>query len=91
MKQPNFNGFIHAARLERGDVPRFDVYPFCIPAVRHLERLEFHPAVTFFIGENGSGKSTLIEALAKDFLNRHERMLELLLSAEDENLKSKAR
>src|SRR5436190_5494921 len=39
-------------------------YPFCIPAVRSLERLEFHPKVTFFVGENGSGKSTLLEALA---------------------------
>jgi predicted ATPase len=64
MSQQTFNGFIHAARLERAEVPRFDVYPFCIPAVRHLERLEFHPAVTFFIGENGSGKSTLLEAIA---------------------------
>jgi len=26
--------------------------------------LEFHPAVTFFIGENGAGKSTLLEAVA---------------------------
>ena len=32
--------------------------------MRHLQRLEFHPAVTFFIGENGSGKSTLLEAIA---------------------------
>ena len=35
-----------------------------MPAIRHLHRLEFHPAVTFFIGENGSGKSTLLEAIA---------------------------
>jgi predicted ATPase len=39
-------------------------YPFCIPAIRSLERTEFHPRVTFFVGENGSGKSTLLEALA---------------------------
>jgi predicted ATPase len=39
-------------------------YPFSIPAVRLLGRLEFHPKVTFFVGENGSGKSTLIEAIA---------------------------
>ncbi len=42
----------------------FDEYPFSVPAIRHLHRLELHPAVTFFIGENGSGKSTLLEALA---------------------------
>ena len=29
-----------------------------------MSRLEFHPAVTFFIGENGTGKSTLLEAVA---------------------------
>ena len=112
--------FLQAVRLERESVASFDGCPFCIPAVRHLKRLEFHPAVTFFIGENGSGKSTLLEAIAtkygfnaeggsknfhfstqethsdlheitKDFLNRHERMLDLLLSAEDEDLESKRR
>jgi predicted ATPase len=39
-------------------------FPFDIPAIRALTRLEFHPAVTFFIGENGTGKSTLLEAIA---------------------------
>ncbi|MFT4175513.1 MAG: AAA family ATPase [Luteolibacter sp.] len=40
-------------------------YPFCIPAVRDIAKIEFHPDVTFFVGENGSGKSTVLEALAK--------------------------
>jgi len=53
-----------AVWLEREMVKSFEEYPFNIPAIRHLHRLEFHPAVTFFIGENGSGKSTLLEALA---------------------------
>lgn len=39
-------------------------YPFSLPVVRGIDGLEFHPAVTFIVGENGSGKSTLIEALA---------------------------
>ncbi len=56
--------FVNAVRLERDRVPDFNEYPFCIPSIRHLDRLEFHPAVTFFIGENGSGKSTLLEAIA---------------------------
>jgi predicted ATPase len=56
--------FLNAVRLERESVKSFNEYPFSVPAIRHLRRLEFHPAVTFFIGENGSGKSTLLEALA---------------------------
>jgi predicted ATPase len=56
--------FLNAVRLEREMVKSFDEYPFSVPAIRHLERLDFHPAVTFFIGENGSGKSTLLEAIA---------------------------
>ena len=40
------------------------IYPFNLPALKGLDRLEFHPKVTFLVGENGSGKSTLIEALA---------------------------
>lgn len=64
--RPKFagGGFVKALRLRREDVPDFARYPFAIPAIRSLERLELHPAVTFFIGENGSGKSTLLEALA---------------------------
>jgi predicted ATPase len=56
--------FLQAVRLARDKIANFDRYPFCIPAVRHLERLAFSPTVTFFIGENGSGKSTLMEAIA---------------------------
>lgn len=42
----------------------FDRYPFCIPSVRDIGQIAFHPNVTFLVGENGSGKSTLLEALA---------------------------
>ena len=41
-----------------------DVYPFSVPALRHLQRLEFKTPITFFAGNNGSGKSTLLEGLA---------------------------
>lgn len=41
-----------------------DFFPFNIPAVRYLERIEFRSPVTFFVGENGSGKSTLLEGIA---------------------------
>ncbi len=57
-------GFVRCATLLRERVESFAAYPFSLPAVRHLETLPLHPAVTFIVGENGSGKSTLIEALA---------------------------
>ncbi|HET7889897.1 MAG TPA: AAA family ATPase [Candidatus Sulfotelmatobacter sp.] len=41
-----------------------DGYPFCVPAIRQLEKLELRSRVCFFAGENGSGKSTLLEAIA---------------------------
>ncbi len=51
-------------RLRRDAVPDFGAYPFSLPAIRHLDELRFHPAVTFIVGENGTGKSTLLEAIA---------------------------
>lgn len=39
-------------------------YPFNLPALRNLNKLELHQEVTFLVGENGTGKSTLIEAIA---------------------------
>ncbi|WP_457388626.1 AAA family ATPase [Roseateles sp. P5_E1] len=56
--------FVFHLALQRDKVDSFDRYPFNLPAVRTLERLEMHPKVTFLVGENGSGKSTLLEALA---------------------------
>lgn len=50
--------------MQRDKVDSFDRYPFSLPAVRSLERVDFHPKVTFFVGENGSGKSTLLEGIA---------------------------
>lgn len=56
--------YLRAVQLERAAVPSFEKYPFSLPAIRHLDNLEFHPAVTYIVGENGSGKSTLLEAIA---------------------------
>lgn len=56
--------FLLWTELLRDKVPSFDSYPFALPVVRSLERIEFHPEVTFIVGETGSGKSTLLEAVA---------------------------
>lgn len=56
--------FLIDVQLRPDKAPDFSAYPFCLPAVRHLGKLEFDPAVTFIVGENGSGKSTLLEGLA---------------------------
>ena len=56
--------YLRSIQLKRDSVSSFDAYPFSIPAVRRLDRLEFHRDVTFIIGENGCGKSTLLEATA---------------------------
>lgn len=56
--------FLQRLTLLRERVDSFERYPFCLPVVRSLHQLDFHPRVTFFIGENGSGKSTLLEAIA---------------------------
>ncbi|WP_408585127.1 AAA family ATPase [Paraburkholderia tropica] len=56
--------FISHVHLKRDSVPTPFQYPFDLPAIRSLDTLEFHPKVTYFVGENGSGKSTLLEAIA---------------------------
>jgi len=56
--------YLSRITLQRDKVDSFDRYPFSLPAVRFLERIDLHPKVTYFVGENGSGKSTLLEAIA---------------------------
>ena len=42
-------------------------YPYELPVVQFLEKLEFARSATFFVGENGTGKSTLLEAIAVQY------------------------
>ncbi|APS28962.1 ATPase AAA [Pectobacterium brasiliense] len=56
--------YISRVALVHEKVDSFEAYPFSIPSIRSLDKLELHPKVTFFIGENGAGKSTLLEAIA---------------------------
>ncbi|HEY1754723.1 MAG TPA: AAA family ATPase [Bryobacteraceae bacterium] len=53
--------------LLRERVTDWLTYPFVIPAIRTLEKLEFRSRICFFVGENGSGKSTLLEAIATQY------------------------
>ncbi len=39
-------------------------YPFNVDAITNFTHIDFHPNVTFIIGDNGTGKSTLLEAIA---------------------------
>jgi len=56
--------YIRYIELDRERVPSFSEYPFNLPAIKNLQRLSFHPQVTFIVGENGSGKSTILESIA---------------------------
>ncbi|WP_038343380.1 AAA family ATPase [Acinetobacter sp. A47] len=56
--------YIRAVKLKAPESLDWASYPYVIPAVNDLEKIEFHPEVTFFVGENGAGKSTILEALA---------------------------
>jgi predicted ATPase len=63
-KPPKCAPYLLSLQLRRDRVPSFEEFPYSVPAIRHLHTLDFHPKVTYFIGENGSGKSTLLEAIA---------------------------
>lgn len=54
---------LHASFRPDADIDH-ESYPFSIPAVKELGNIDFHPNVTFFVGENGSGKSTVLEGIA---------------------------
>ncbi len=55
---------MRSVELVRDGVPDWSAYPFSIPAIAQLGRLDLDPSVTFLVGDNGSGKSTLVEAIA---------------------------
>ncbi len=58
------NQYIKSAELKRENIASFEEYPYCLPAIKSIDNLEFHPKVTFFVGENGTGKSTILESIA---------------------------
>jgi predicted ATPase len=54
---------LHLREITKGD-DAMEGYPFDLPAIRTLARLELTAPVTFLTGANASGKSTLLEAIA---------------------------
>jgi predicted ATPase len=60
----NINQYIRSVELRKEKISSYSRYPFCLPAIRNLDELKFHPKVTFIVGENGTGKSTILEAIA---------------------------
>ena len=49
------NQYLRSMELKKDKIESFSKYPFCLPAIKSLITLEFHPKVTFIVGENGSG------------------------------------
>ena len=60
----NDRPYLREISLKRDEIENPKIYPFNVASIHKLQRLEFHPDVTFIIGENGCGKSTLLEAIA---------------------------
>jgi len=61
---PTAPPFVTSLSIDWDDVEDDRRYPYTIPALKELPRIEFAAPVVFFVGANGSGKSTLLEALA---------------------------
>ena len=59
--------FIQDVRLKAEGEIDSGQYPYNLPAIKNLGRLQIKSPVTFFVGENGMGKSTLLEAIAVNF------------------------
>lgn len=59
--------YINYFEILREKIADKNRYPFNIPALQNITKIELHPNVTFIIGENGTGKSTLLEALAVQY------------------------
>lgn len=61
-----FSAGLHLRSIETEPWPeRLDgLFPFSVPVIRSLGRLELTAPVTILVGENGTGKSTILESIA---------------------------
>jgi predicted ATPase len=55
---------LQSISLSAIDPQNADQFPFNVPVIRSLPKLELTTPITFLVGENGSGKSTFLEAVA---------------------------
>jgi predicted ATPase len=58
-------GYLRSVELDESSHRDETEFPWCLPAIRKLGVLEFHPRVTYLVGDNGTGKSTLLEGIAE--------------------------
>jgi len=58
------NSYLRQIQLKRKIIPSYNSYPFNLGVIKSLNQLDFHPKVTYIVGENGMGKSTLMESIA---------------------------
>jgi predicted ATPase len=58
------NGRVQLAAVECRTTNAAAGFPFSVPSIATLERLDLDAPVTILVGENGTGKSTFLEALA---------------------------
>lgn len=58
------NIYISSIELLKEKIEDIEKYPFNLPIIQYLDKINFHENVTFFTGENWSWKSTLLEAIA---------------------------
>ncbi|WP_240415427.1 AAA family ATPase [Paenibacillus periandrae] len=56
--------FLRQIQLKRQSISSYNYYPFSLGVIKSLDKLDFHPKVTYIVGENGMGKSTLMESIA---------------------------
>ncbi|HDK7169307.1 TPA: AAA family ATPase [Clostridium botulinum] len=64
MNLTKWDQYLRYVELCRERIRSFSEYPYCLSAIKDLSRIEFHPKVTYIVGENGTGKSTILEAIA---------------------------
>lgn len=55
---------IHLRSIEYRHDNTPNTFPFNLPIIQSMQKIDFTNNITFLVGENGSGKSTLLETIA---------------------------